>query len=85
MRTTLFKNQTFLFSGLALNLGIFANISSSSSAELLILTARTRCDVSNAGSWGLVKASFGLICFVEIFSSCGHQKAMALHNYYSKI
>lgn len=53
---------TFLLRGRALNLGTFAIISSSISAELLSLTERTRWDVSNSGVFGLVSVSLGFLC-----------------------
>lgn len=59
------RKVTFLFSGRALNLGILAIISSSSSAVLFTLTERTRWDVSNSGSLGLVNVSLGFIWTIE--------------------
>ena len=59
------RKVTFLFSGRALNLGILAIISSSSSAVLFTLTERTRWDVSNSGSLGLVNVSLGFIWTTE--------------------
>ena len=53
---------TFLFTGRALNLGIFANISSSSSALLFTLTGRARWDVTNSGSFGLVSVNLVRFC-----------------------
>lgn len=60
------KKETFMFKGRALNLGIFASISSSSSAELFILTVRIRWAVSSLGSFGLVKVSLVLLCMNEV-------------------
>lgn len=63
------KWVTFLFSGRALNFGILTIISSSSSAELFILTERTRWDVSNSGSLGRVNLSLTLFCIVSAASA----------------
>jgi hypothetical protein len=51
---------TVLLNGRALNLGIFANISSSISAELFTFTVRTLWEVWKSGSLGLVNISLGL-------------------------
>ena len=59
------KKYTFLFNGRALNLGIFAIISSSSSAELFTFTGRALCAVSNSGSLGLVKVILVFPCIEE--------------------
>ena len=59
-------NNTFLFNGRALNFGILAIISSSSSALLFTLAGRIRWDVSNSGSLGLVNVSFGFVWIKDI-------------------
>lgn len=64
------EKQTFLFTGRAVNLGIFAIISSSISAELFTLMARTRWAVSNSGSLGLASLSSGFLCIIEEVISC---------------
>lgn len=63
------KSITFLLNGRALNLGILDIISSSSSAELFTLTERTRWDVSNSGSFGLVNVSLAFIWIIEAAST----------------
>lgn len=59
---------TFLFSGRALNFGILAIISSSSSAVLFTLMERTRWAVSSSGSLGLVNVSLGFIWKIEVLT-----------------
>ena len=60
-QTTMIPN-TFLFNGRALNFGILAIISCSSSSELFTFTKRTLCEVTNSGSLGLVNCSLGFPC-----------------------